>query len=391
MAEDFAAADLPPLSLYVHMPWCVRKCPYCDFNSHTAGPVIPRDRYVDALLADLAQEAASERAGNRPLESIFIGGGTPSLFGGVQIARVLRHVETLFEVAPQIEITMEANPGAIECGALPDYREAGVNRLSIGAQSFDANILKVLGRIHGPKEIERTFNEARAAGFDAINLDLMFALPDQNLERASADIEQALTLDPPHIAYYQLTLEPNTVFFIKPPANLPDEELSWEIQQMGHERLRASGFEQYEISAFARPGQHCKHNLNYWQFGDYLGVGAGAHGKFTSPDGQVWRYSKPAHPLGFMQQALAGGPAAVARTVPPRDLGFEFMLNALRLPAGFNDRQFRQRTGSPLSILDRELRRAMERGLIETAGGDWKPTALGWQFLNDLQGEFLPA
>jgi oxygen-independent coproporphyrinogen-3 oxidase len=266
-----------------------------------------------------------------------------------------------------------------------------VNRLSIGAQSFDPDTLAILGRIHGPAEIVRSVNAARSAGFAAINLDLMFALPGQTVLLAQKDLEQALALDPSHVSYYQLTLEPNTVFYSKPPANLPDDDLSWEIQQAGHGMLSDAGFEQYEISAFARPGQRCRHNLNYWQFGDYLGVGAGAHGKFTATDGTVWRYAKPAHPLAFIEQAGRSERATDAKAVSARDLGFEFMLNALRLPEGFDDRLFAERTGLPLSALARELGLAKDRGLLESADGQkWKPTALGWQFLNDLQGEFLP-
>jgi oxygen-independent coproporphyrinogen-3 oxidase len=275
---------------------------------------------------------------------------------------------------------------------LPEYRQAGVNRLSIGAQSFNAGMLQVLGRIHGPPEIVSAFNAARAAGFEAINVDLMFALPGQDVGLALADIEQALELGVSHISWYQLTLEPNTVFHSKPPANLPDDELCWEIQQSGQTMLRAAGFEHYEISAFARPGQRCRHNLNYWQFGDYLGVGAGAHGKFTCPDGRIWRYSKPAHPMAFMEQAGRSEPATAARAVEPGDLGFEFMLNALRLPGGFDERQFTARTGLPMSALGEQLGRASKKGLLESPDGAiWRPTALGWQFLNDLQGEFLPA
>jgi putative oxygen-independent coproporphyrinogen III oxidase len=386
------AQALPPLSLYIHMPWCVRKCPYCDFNSHTAAAVVPRDRYVDALCADLESEAASARACSRPLQSIFIGGGTPSLFGGEHIARVLQRVGELFDLQPQLEVTMEANPGTVECGDLPAYRRAGVTRLSLGAQSFDAEMLQVLGRIHVPGEIARSFNAARAAGFEDINLDLMFALPGQSVGLAVADVERAIELEPSHISYYQLTLEPNTVFHSRPPAKLPDEDLGWEIQLAGQQRLRDAGFEQYEVSAFARTGQRCRHNLNYWQFGDYLGVGAGAHGKFTSADGRVWRYAKPAHPLGYMQQTRDGRLDGSAKAVLPQDLGFEFMLNALRLREGFTAGQFRQRTGLSLATLADKLRRAEERGLVVCDdGASWVPTALGWQFLNDLQGEFLPA
>ncbi len=385
------ARELPPLSLYLHMPWCVRKCPYCDFNSHTAGPNLPKDRYVDALIADLETEARSSRAASRPFRSIFIGGGTPSLFSGPQIGRVLDAVRALFDVLSDAEVTMEANPGTVECIDLPGYRTAGVNRLSIGAQSFDPAILQALGRIHGPAAIVKSFEAARDAGFGRINLDLMFALPGQDLRLAQADIEQALALGPSHISYYQLTLEPNTVFYTKPPANLPDEEVAWDIQQLGQQMLQSAGFEQYEISAFAKPGQQCVHNLNYWHFGDYLGVGAGAHGKFTSPEGAVWRYSKPAHPIAYMEQAENRQFRSGASAVTNAELGFEYLLNVLRLPEGLSETHLRQRTGLRLDALRPQLERAEDRGLIASCNGkDWKPTALGWRFLNDLQAEFLP-
>jgi oxygen-independent coproporphyrinogen-3 oxidase len=383
--------ELPPLSLYLHMPWCVRKCPYCDFNSHTAGTIVPKERYVNALIADLETEASSGRAASRPLQSIFIGGGTPSLFSGSQLGRVLDAVRALFGVLPGAEITMEANPGTVECFDLPGYRAAGINRLSLGAQSFNASMLESLGRIHGPAEIVKSFLAARDAGFERINLDLMFALPGQDLGLAQADIEQALALGPSHISYYQLTLEPNTVFYAKPPANLPDDDAAWDIQQLGQQMLQEAGFEQYEISAYARPGERCLHNLNYWHFGDYLGVGAGAHGKFTSAEGAVWRYAKPAHPLAYMQQAENRRFHSGASAVAEADLGFEYLLNVLRLPEGFSETALRQRTGLPLEALRPQLDRAAGKGLIASGNGkDWKPTALGWQFLNDLQAEFLP-
>lgn len=382
---------LPPLSLYLHMPWCMRKCPYCDFNSHTAGSNVPKDRYVDALINDLAAEAASGRAAGRPLESVFIGGGTPSLFSAAQIGRVLDAARNSFAFQPDAEITMEANPGTVECGDLPGYLQAGVNRLSIGAQSFDAAMLKILGRIHGPAEIVQSCTSARRAGFRRINLDLMFGLPGQDTQLARADIEQALALEPSHVSYYQLTLEPNTVFHSKPPANLPDDETSWAIQELGHGMLRQAGFEQYEISAFARPGERCRHNLNYWQFGDYLAAGAGAHGKFTRPDAGVWRYAKPAHPFAYMEQAERRHFVAEASPVHEGDLGFEYLLNVLRLPDGFTATGFRERTGLPFQMLETKLRRAAVNGLlVSESGEDWKPTALGLRFLNDLQAEFLP-
>ena len=261
---------VPPLSLYVHLPWCVRKCPYCDFNSHTAGDSAPRGRYVAALLDDLAHEA--ERAAARPIESIFLGGGTPSLFAPQEIEQILDAAKNNFDVVADCEITLEGNPGTVERGDLAGFHRAGVNRMSLGAQSFDQDMLRALGRIHGPDEILTAFDDACAAGFDSINIDIMFGLPGQTLQMALADIEKLCELQPPHVSYYQLTLEPNTVFFSRPPANLPDDDLNWEIQEQGHRALEDAGYLQYEISAFAKIGHRCRHNLNYWTFGDYLAV-----------------------------------------------------------------------------------------------------------------------
>jgi oxygen-independent coproporphyrinogen-3 oxidase len=380
---------LPPLTLYVHLPWCVRKCPYCDFNSHATGSAVPSGRYLDALRNDLAQEAL--RAGDRPIESIFIGGGTPSLFAPDEIGSIISAVHELFAVVPECEITMEANPGTVECGALAAYRSAGVNRLSLGAQSFDRDLLARLGRIHGPEEIFAAVKAARAAGFASLNIDIMFALPGQTLEMALADVAAVCRLLPEHVSYYQLTLEPNTVFFNRPPEGLPDDELSWAMQEQAHARLQAAGYRQYEISAFARDGHRCRHNLNYWCFGDYLAAGAGAHGKLSATDGSIRRYRKPAHPLSYME-AFAGGPVDTAmETLPREDLGFEFMLNALRLPEGFSSARFAERTGLPAATLAEPLRQASADGLIRQATGDiWQPTALGLRFLNDLQARFLP-
>jgi len=382
---------LPPLSLYVHLPWCVRKCPYCDFNSHTAAATAQTARYVQALEIDLELEAASGRAAGRSIDSIFLGGGTPSLFSAGQIATILQAIARLLTVSPQAEITMEANPGTIERGRLADYRQAGVNRLSLGAQSFDRDTLKRLGRIHGPEEIVTACEEASRAGFQSINLDLMFALPGQSLKLSVADVEQALELAPQHISYYQLTLEPNTVFYSRPPPDLPDDDSAWLMQQEGHERLAAAGYRQYEISAFALDGLECRHNLNYWQFGDYLAVGAGAHGKWSATDGTVCRYRKPAHPASYMQQSEAREYRELPQEVAGDELAFEFMLNLLRLPAGFREADFSARTGLPSSVLTPALRRAEAAGMLEPGGADaWSPTPLGLRFLNDLQAEFLP-
>jgi putative oxygen-independent coproporphyrinogen III oxidase len=380
--------DVAPLSLYIHLPWCIRKCPYCDFNSHTAGDAPPRDRYLKALLKDL--KAEGQRAAGRKVCSVFIGGGTPSLFDGSEIARIIHCIAANVTLDADAEITMEANPGAVEHGNLAAYRQAGVNRLSIGAQSFDASTLKRLGRIHGPQEIDSTFAGAREAGFHNVNLDIMFALPGQSLEMALNDVEKAIRLGPEHISYYQLTLEPNTIFHSSPPADMPDDDLSWSIQQAGQDALQKAGYEQYEISAFARPARQCKHNLNYWGFGDYLAAGAGAHGKITDLSGAVWRYQKTAHPTGYMDQAAKGKFDARLWQPDKKELTFEFMLNSLRLTSGFTEQDFRSRTGQPISVISPTLGRAQTDGLLNhNSPGHWQPTALGSQFLNDLQARFL--
>lgn len=382
-------STLPPLSLYLHLPWCVQKCPYCDFNSHTAGVDVDRSRYVRALAADIAREGAALEG--RAVETVFLGGGTPSFFPPADIGRVLDAVRVSFALAPDAEITMEANPGALESGRLAGYRAAGVNRLSLGAQSFDDAALARLGRIHDADRIRRAFREAREAGFDNINLDLMFALPGQDLRGAAADLEEAVRLAPEHLSRYQLTLEPNTRFHAEPPAGLPDEDLACDMQEQGREYLAAAGYAQYEVSAYARHRRRCRHNLNYWLFGDYAGAGAGAHGKLTCADGSVWRRSKTAHPRLYMEQQEAGLAGPAPRRVPPEDLGFEYLLNALRLNDGFTEAGFRERTGLPLDSLGPQLRQAQDRGLLATDGaGGWGATRQGRLYLNDLQAIFLP-
>ena len=331
----------PPLSLYVHLPWCVRKCPYCDFNSHTAGDAPPKARYIEALLLDLEREAT--RAAGRTITTVFLGGGTPSLFTPQEIGRLLDGIEDRFDLAGDIEITLETNPGTVDCGAPAGYREAGVNRLSIGAQSFDDARLQSLGRIHSASDILSAVEAARSAGFDNINIDLMHALPGQDVSAALADLEQAVELQPEHISWYQLTLEPNTVFHARPPANLPDDDLAFDIQQAGQHYLDSQGYLQYEVSAYARPGRECRHNLNYWTFGDYLATGAGAHGKVTTADG-IYRYRKPANPLQYMKTMEVGGTAA-REAIAEHDRLFEFLLNALRLNDGFDETQLEARTG----------------------------------------------
>jgi oxygen-independent coproporphyrinogen-3 oxidase len=380
--------DVPPLALYVHLPWCVRKCPYCDFNSHTAGSSTPKARYIDALLADLDTEA--QRAAERPLISIFLGGGTPSLFSPDEISTLLDGIAERFKFVDDIEITMEANPGTIECGDPAGYRQAGVNRLSIGAQSFNAESLRKLGRIHTVEDIARAVDAAHEAGFSNLNLDIMFALPGQGVDDALEDLQAAAALAPAHLSWYQLTLEPNTVFHARPPQGLPDDDLSFEMQTEGQSLLAALGYEQYEVSAYARDGLRCRHNLNYWRFGDYLAVGAGAHGKFSDDNG-IWRYVKVANPLMYMETVERSGPGIEMAPLDEPERVFEFMLNVLRLTDGFDQSMFAERTGLPVTRLNKRLAVASEKKLIEeTSDGFWRATGLGQRFLNDLQGEFLP-
>ncbi len=376
-----------PLSLYVHLPWCVRKCPYCDFNSWAGGDAGQRAEYLDALLADLANEA--QRAGDRELLSVFLGGGTPSLFTPPEIATLIDSIRSRFTVGTEAEITMEANPGTIECGDPAGYLEAGVNRLSIGAQSFSQAALERLGRIHSTDDILRACAEARDAGFDNINIDLMHALPEQTPEEAVEDIRQAVALEPDHISWYQLTLEPNTVFHARPPSGLPNQETAWGIQEAGGRALADAGYAQYEVSAWARSGRECEHNLNYWRFGDYLAVGAGAHGKLTTGEA-VCRYRKPSNPRGYVEFVRSGGEEP-SEPITVENLVFEYMLNVLRLREGFSEKDFEARTGLSRDLLADKSEDALEKNLIERKkDGVWRPTELGRRFLNDLQGEFLP-
>ena len=378
----------PPLSLYVHLPWCVRKCPYCDFNSHSAGADAPRQRYLDALLVDLEQEAA--RAAGRHIETVFLGGGTPSLFSPQEIARLLRGVCSLFQVADAAEVTMEANPGTVECASPAAYREAGVTRLSIGAQSLNDAALKRLGRIHNRDDVVRVAAECRAAAFDSFNIDLMHGLPGQNVQQALDDVQAVIELEPSHISWYQLTLEPNTVFFARPPQDLPAEDTVYEIQEQGARLLADAGYRQYEVSAFARHAQVCRHNVNYWQFGDYLAAGAGAHGKLTTDDG-IHRYRKPANPQQYMMAMEAGDGDVAMNPVAAGEILFEFMLNALRLSDGFDEDLFAARTGLNIARLEAAMGPACEKGLVaRDAESRWRPTDLGRRFLNDLQASFLP-
>lgn len=381
MPESF-----PPLALYVHLPWCVRKCPYCDFNSHALRGELEEAAYVDALLRDLAHEGAP--VGDREVRTIFIGGGTPSLFQPASIARLLEGIRDRVAVASAAEITLEANPGTVELARFRGFREAGVNRLSIGVQSFEETKLRALGRIHGAEEALRAAQAAVAAGFRNVNLDLMYGLPDQTVEQALADIAVALAFEPVHLSAYQLTLEPNTYFHAHPPA-LPDEEAVATMHQAIEVRLGDAGYRHYEVSAYARPGFECRHNLNYWEFGDYLGVGAGAHAKITGAGG-TWRYAKTRHPAAYMKRAGTDSSRASARRLDESDLVFEFALNALRLHAGFTPALFAERTGLPFARLDPALEIGRRRGLIEPRSDRVVPSELGRRFLNELLLLFAP-
>lgn len=376
---------LPPLALYVHIPWCVRKCPYCDFNSHAAGAELPEEAYVDALLADL--DADLPAAHGRELGSIFFGGGTPSLFSARALGRLLDGVNRRLAFAADIEITLEANPGTFEQAKFRDYRALGINRLSIGVQSFHSAQLQALGRIHDGAEAIRAAEMARRAGFDNFNLDLMHGLPEQDVAGALADLRQAVALEPTHLSWYQLTVEPNTVFWSQPP-EIPEDDILWDIQEAGQALLSAAGFAQYETSAYARDGRRARHNLNYWSFGDFLGIGAGAHAKLSAPDGSIRRTWKTRLPKDYLD---AGKPfQAGERLLEASELPFEFMMNALRLTAGVPAALFEQRTGLPLSDIAAACAAARGAGLLDADPAQLRPSARGQLFLNDLLQHFLP-
>jgi len=386
-----AATVIPiPLTLYVHMPWCVRKCPYCDFNSHQLKSARPDVSYIAALLRDFERELP--RIEGRRIDCVFFGGGTPSLFAPEEFAHFLGEIRRRADLASDAEITMEANPGTIERGRFAGYAQAGVNRVSLGAQSFEARMLERLGRIHSPEDTERAVEELRAARIENFNLDLMYALPEQTVEQALRDVAHACALNPAHISYYQLTLEAGTVFHSRPPP-LPDEDMAWRMQTEGQELLAGAGFEQYEVSAYARNGARCRHNQNYWLFGDYLGVGAGAHGKVSiaAPE-RILRTVKPKQPGEYLAQANRGAEDVIGDcgAVQVRDLPFEFMLNALRLTEGFSNDCFERRTGLPFEAVRTQIEAAARRGLLESVPRGWRPTDLGRRFLNDLQAAFLP-
>jgi putative oxygen-independent coproporphyrinogen III oxidase len=378
-------ASLPPLSLYIHIPWCVRKCPYCDFNSHEQRGELPQREYVNALVADL--EFSLPSIWGRRVKTIFFGGGTPSLFSARALDDILSAVRARVPLEPDAEITLEANPGTFEAEKFREFRALGINRLSIGIQSFNARHLTALGRIHDDAEARRAVEIAQA-NFDNVNLDLMYALPRQSLDEALHDIETALAFKPPHLSAYHLTLEPNTVFYRQPPP-LPDDDTAAEMQQRIEDRLAAAGYDNYETSAFAKPAKRCKHNLNYWQFGDYLGIGAGAHSKISFAD-RIERAMRYKQPAAYVKQTLGGAPVQETHPVAARDLPFEFMMNALRLAEGFPVALLQERTGLPLHLIHAELAAAEARGFIERDHVAIKPTLRGRRFLNDLLQLFLP-
>ncbi|PHQ25625.1 YggW family oxidoreductase [Marinobacter guineae] len=375
-------AVCPPLSLYIHIPWCVRKCPYCDFNSHATTGAIPESAYLDALVEDLEQDLAF--ATGRPIETIFIGGGTPSLMSGDFYDRLIVHLRTKLNIATDAEITLEANPGTLETGRFEAFRKAGINRLSIGVQSFNSGHLKALGRIHDSEAAHRAISAARQAGFDNFNIDLMHGLPGQTPEQALEDLRTALDYQPPHLSWYQLTLEPNTEFYSRPP-DLPDDDHLWDIYRQGSEFLHRQGFRDYEVSAWSRDGRASRHNLNYWTFGDYLALGAGAHGKISLADGSIRRYWKTRQPEAYLNRI--GSRTAGTDIIAPEDLPLEFLMNALRLTEGVSERLFCERTGLPLSSVGVKLKTARDEKLL--VKDRLQATALGQRYLNSLLERFL--
>ncbi|MES2324407.1 MAG: radical SAM family heme chaperone HemW [Pseudomonadota bacterium] len=377
-------AALPPLSLYIHFPWCVRKCPYCDFNSHEAKGEFPEEEYLDAVRLDLEQSLPL--IWGRKIYTIFIGGGTPSLMSARGLDRLMSDVRTLLPLDGACEVTMEANPGTFEIEKFKSFRASGINRLSIGIQSFNPRHLQALGRIHDGDEARRAVEIAHA-NFDNFNLDLMYALPSQTLGEAKKDLEIALAFKPPHLSLYHLTMEPNTVFAKYPPP-LPDDDASADMQDMIASEMGAAGFDHYEVSAYAQPGRRGRHNVNYWEFGDYLGIGAGAHSKISFPH-RVLRQARFKQPKSFMEAARAGNPVQEEREIGRGDMGFEFMLNTLRLTGGFSPNLFAERTGMSITDIDKPLNEAEAKGLLYRDHAIIRPTELGQRFLNDLQQMFL--
>ncbi|MCG9705877.1 radical SAM family heme chaperone HemW [Photobacterium damselae] len=378
----------PPLSLYVHIPWCVQKCPYCDFNSHALKAEIPELDYIDALLDDLSTDLLAYHLehGERKLHSIFIGGGTPSLISPEEIARLLQGIEARIPFSDDIEITMEANPGTVEAGRFQAYQQAGVNRISIGIQSFQDEKLKRLGRIHGAQEAITAAKLAEEAGLNSFNIDLMHGLPDQSINDALADLAQAIGLNPPHLSWYQLTIEPNTLFYSQPPT-LPDDDDLWDIFEQGHKMLTDAGYVQYEISGYSKPGKQCQHNLNYWRFGDYLGIGCGSHGKISFDDGRIVRTVKVKHPRGYLnpEKAYLDQETVVANDERP----FEFFMNRFRLLEACPKQDFVARTGLPLTHIQGAIDWALAQNYLTESDTHWQITEHGKLFLNDLLAAFV--
>lgn len=384
---NYSLTSLPPLSLYIHIPWCIQKCPYCDFNSHTIKTTLNEQTYIQALLTDLTTELPN--IWGRPIETIFIGGGTPSVFSGKAINQLLSGVRSLVKLQPNAEITLEANPSTFEREKFHAFKEAGINRLSIGVQSFDNEKLKALGRIHNSQEAHQAIETAKQI-FERINIDLMYALPHQTIQAALNDIKLAIQHNVSHISAYHLTLEPNTVFGHTPPQGLPEDENAQDIEDIIHQTLKQSGFQQYETSAFSKHTNHqARHNLNYWQFGDYIGIGAGAHGKISYPT-HIERTTRRRHPNDYLQAMHHRPQTAITRTtVQPKELPFEFMMNALRLIQGVPTHYFQERTGIPIAHISQQITQAQQKGLLDSNPTFLRPTKLGQRFLNDLIEIFL--
>lgn len=374
--------ELPPLSLYIHIPWCVQKCPYCDFNSHALKGEAPHSEYVQHLLKDLDQDLPL--TAGREVRTIFIGGGTPSLLSSEAMQQLMDGVRARLPLAADAEITMEANPGTVEADRFSGYQRAGINRISIGVQSFSPQKLTRLGRIHGPDEAVRAAQLAAGLGLRSFNLDLMHGLPDQSLEEALDDLRQAIALNPPHLSWYQLTIEPNTLFGSRPPV-LPDDDALWDIFEQGHQLLSAAGYQQYETSAYAKPGYRCEHNLNYWRFGDYLGIGCGAHGKLTQPDGRIVRTVKTRHPRGFMK----GNYLDKQHDVPDEDKPFEFFMNRFRLLEAAPRADFQRYTGLEEAVIRPQIDAAIAAGYVQEQPEHWQITEKGKLFLNSLLELFM--
>jgi len=378
----------PPLSVYIHMPWCVRKCPYCDFNSHAVPASLPAEQYIQALIADLEHDLPL--AWGRPVGSIYFGGGTPSLFSANHFATFLSALRARLDLRPDVEITLEANPGTVEHDSFTAYAQAGINRVSLGVQSFSDELLNGIGRIHGSVEIDQALQSLSVAGIANFNIDLMYALPGQSPAQSRRDVELAINAEPAHISFYQLSIEPNTAFAAQPPL-LPADDVAWDMQQAGVDMLETAGYGQYEISAFARAGMQSRHNMNYWRYGDFLAVGAGAHGKISLPaEGVVQRYAKHRHPKRYLQGSADSGWLAEKRVVTDDERVFEFFLNQLRLKRGIYIDDFGPRTGLQWKIVEARVQKAIDTGLLEVVQKRLRPTNLGWKFVNDIQQIFLP-